>query len=460
LAALTAGLLALSACIDPAKSGLSAKHLQSAARRAEARRGSSSSLEDRQRAFVDLRFGMFIHFGLLTFTGHWAEPHLDLDRFDPTHLDPGQWAEAARSAKMTFGVLTTKHHDGFALWDTDASSFDVAGTPWRGGQGDVVREYVEAFRARGLLPGLYYSIWDTTAGIGERRIGRSDVEHVKSQLTELLTRYGPIPLLVLDGWSWKMGHHAMPYAEIREHVKSLQPDCLMVDHTHLQNLWDNDLVMFEEPKGAFAPHGNRLPAGQDSKIVDGNDWFWGPNSATQAPVSVDSIVQDHLRPLELRFATYILNCPPNRQGLLDENIVKRLAEVGRQWTPNTSRPPLPGVHPQNDFPITPVEATASSGEAHLAIDGINDAGRYTTWKSSAGLPQTITLDLGGTYPDVGLLYYVPRGESSTASPSEGAITSYAVHLSTDGGRFARVARGQWPGDSRMKVVTFPPTPAR
>src|SRR5664279_3104173 len=88
----------------------------------------------------------------------------------------------------------------------------------------------------------------------------SAIDHIKAQLTELLTQYGPIPLLVFDGWSWKMGHKSMPYAEIRDHVKSLQPACLVVDHTHLQNLWDNDLVMFEEPKGVFAPNGNTLPA--------------------------------------------------------------------------------------------------------------------------------------------------------------------------------------------------------
>ena len=453
-------VLLATGCIDPTQSRLAAQHAQSGAGGRKAAPGSGSTLEELQRDFVDARFGMFIHFGILTFTGKWAQPHLDLDQFNPTKLNPGQWADAALSAKMTFGVLTTKHHDGFALWDSKESSFDVASTPWKNGKGDVVREYVDAFRARGLKPGLYYSVWDTTQGIGNRPISRSDIDHIKAQLTALLTQYGPIPLLVFDGWSWKMGHKSMPYAEIRDHVKSLQPACLVVDHTHLQNLWDNDLVMFEEPKGVFAPNGNTLPAGQDNKIVSGNDWFWDPSSATQDPLSLDSIVRGHLQPLESRYTTFILNCPPNRQGLLDDNIVRRLAEVGRNWTPNHSRPPLPAGHLQNDYPIVPLRATASSGVASLAIDGINDAGHYTTWQSSSNLPQSITLDLGDTIPDVGILYYVPKYQPSATPTSDGAITSYAIGVSADGSQFSPVASGQWPADSAMKVVTFAPVRAR
>ncbi len=71
-----------------------------------------------------------------------------------------------------------------------------------------MREYVDAFRAAGLLPGLYYSVWDTTAGHRQRQtITRAQIDYVKTQLTELLTNYGPIPILVFDGWSWKMGHN-------------------------------------------------------------------------------------------------------------------------------------------------------------------------------------------------------------------------------------------------------------
>src|SRR5205823_2362348 len=120
-------------------------------------RPAAMPLEDLQRSFVELRFGMFLHFGILTYTGSWAQPNLDITMFNPTQLDPNQWADAAVSAGMKFGVLTTHHHDGFALWDSQVSTFDVGSIPWMDGKGDVVRAYVDAFRGHGLLPGLYYS---------------------------------------------------------------------------------------------------------------------------------------------------------------------------------------------------------------------------------------------------------------------------------------------------------------
>ena len=79
----------------------------------------------------------------------------------------------------------------------------------------VVREYVDAFRSLGLEPALYYSVWDTTQGVGEGPILRQDIDFIKAQLSELLTGYGPIPFLMFDGWSWSMGHQAVAYDEIR-----------------------------------------------------------------------------------------------------------------------------------------------------------------------------------------------------------------------------------------------------
>ena len=73
---------------------------------------------------------------------------------------------------MTYGVLTTRHHDGFALWPSSVGNFNVRNIPWMNGQGDVVRAYVDAFRAKGLAPGLYYSIWDNTRGDRQRHGSR------------------------------------------------------------------------------------------------------------------------------------------------------------------------------------------------------------------------------------------------------------------------------------------------
>lgn len=417
-------------------------------------------LEALQREYIDWRFGMFIHFGILTYTGTWSQANLDITQFNPTDLDANQWAETAVSAGMRYGVLTTRHHDGFALWDSAVSTFDVGSIPWRNGKGDVVREFVDAFRAHGLHAGLYYSVWDNTQGVGNGAMTAAGMKYVKDQLAELLTNYGPIPILVLDGYSWKMGHKAAPYQELREHIKSLQPNCLILDHTHVEAPWDVDIMAFEEPKGVFAPAGNTIAATQGQKIVSGNDWFWAPTSATQNPMTIASIVTDHLELLEERYTNFLLNCPPNRQGLFDTNITTRLAEVGKVWQPNPGRAPLPAQGPQNEYPYTPVSATATSGNANNAIDGINDRGNYSVWTPAATFPQSITIDLGTVRPDVGFFGYVPRHVINQGPSTSGAVTQYTLAVSTDNAAFTQVAAGNWPATTAMKVVTFAPSAAR
>ena len=89
--------------------------------------------EDLQRAFVEMRFGAFIHFGIMTFTGgKWGEPNQDVTKFNFTTLDCNQWAEAFAAAKMQYTILTTKHHDGFCLWDSKYTANDVASSEWNG----------------------------------------------------------------------------------------------------------------------------------------------------------------------------------------------------------------------------------------------------------------------------------------------------------------------------------------
>lgn len=421
--------------------------------------GASNPLETLQSSFVDLRFGMFLHFGILTYTGMWAQANLDITQFNPTGFDPGQWADAAVSAKMKYAVLTSKHHDGFALWPSAASNFNVGHIPWMAGQGDVVRAYVDAFRARGILPGLYYSIYDTTQGVIAGSISAADLAYIKTQLTELLTNYGPIPILVLDGWSWQMGHQAVAYQEIYDLVKSLQPSCLVTDHTHLSDPWDVDIVNFEEPSGIFAPAGNQYPGQQEQKVngTGGNDWFWAPNIG--GLLTVSNIVTQHLAVLEPRWTNFLLNCPPNRTGTLDASMVTLLGQVGAQWSPNSARAPLPAQAPQNQHPYTPQSASATSGNATNAIDGHNDVKVTTMWLPTVALPQSITLDLGQVRPDVGWLGYVPRYALQVSS-TDGNITSYGVLLSTDGNAFTEATSGTWPADGRMHVTTFAPSAAR
>jgi alpha-L-fucosidase len=420
---------------------------------------SSQSLYELQKEFIDLRFGVFFHFGIMTFTGDpWATPHQDISKFNPADMDCNQWADAASKAKMKFAILTTKHHDGFCLWDSKYTDYDVASTPWENGKGDVLREFVDAFRNKGIEPCFYYSVWDNTHGIGNKEINRDDIEFIKGQLTELLTNYGKIKLLFIDGWSWKMGHRAVPYDEIRELVKKLQPECLLIDNTHIPELYHNDLIHFET--AVKCPSDNRLP-GMQSMLINksgGNDWFWSPDVATAPLLTADEILES-LDYLEKRWSVFVLNCPPNNKGLIDSSIVERLSEIGEKWEPDFNRPPLPEANTVIEHPVVIKSAEAESGNADFAVDGINDRYYYSYWESDSTLPQSIIFDLGKNY-DLIQFGYLPKYTPVVQPDNDGSITSYVLYASKDKIDFDKIAEGNWMGDHRMKVIRFPAVNAR
>ena len=425
---------------------------------------------EQQKRFVDWRFGMFIHFNMGTFHDmEWVNPNQDPLSFNPTALDCGQWADAARAAGMRFAVLTAKHHDGFCLWPSRYTTYDVMSSGYRH---DVVRQYVDAFRARGITPCLYFSIWDRTNGVGPPvwdEPAPINLDLVKGQLTELLTRYGRIPLLIFDGWAWhpRLGHNTIPFGEIRAHVASLQPDCLVLDLNGLTVPWDSDLTFIEEPKGGvFCPPDNTYAASQGQTISPAG-WFWHP-STPSAVLTPEQIVDGHLTVLEPRYCTFILNCPPNPQGLLDASIVDTLHTVGSRWRPNRTRPPLP-PQPDVTHPITSASATATSGDPHAAIDGHSDFGwngqaDQTLWQPTDPLPQSVTLDLGRVRAGLDTLTYLPRQDTATPFAysylTDGNITGYRVEVSLDGSRFHEVTHGSWPPDHTLKQAHFHPTRAR
>lgn len=333
-----------------------------------ARAGESPKpLPELQLELVNLRFGMFIHFSPTTFLDvpdqlqpDHAPPHQGKDGvpgtsddlspglFNPTKLDCGQWADAAKSAGMKFAILTTKHHDGFCLWPSKYSEYTVA----QGFKRDVVREFTDAFRKRGLKVGLYYSIRDRTAGIANKENGGASPEKIqliKNQLGELLTQYGPILYIVFDAWgnSW----HESPtfsdisYADIYNHIKSIQPNCLVLNHSPDRNVSDVPQIELHAGMG--------LPSGADWPAVGGDtiqaNWFWRTNYPTSQLRSVQWIVNKNLIPFNQRNVVFLLNCAPNRNGLMDDNVVARLAEVGKAWTPP---PPLDHVPDSwKDWPV-------------------------------------------------------------------------------------------------------------
>ncbi|HEX8345486.1 MAG TPA: RICIN domain-containing protein [Actinoplanes sp.] len=415
---------------------------------------------------VDWRFGLFMHFNMATFSDEeWATGGLPPTLFNPTQLDCAQWAAAAGSAGMQYAVLTTKHHDGFCLWPTKQTAHNVMNSSRKV---DVVKLYVDAFRAQGITPCFYFSVWDRTQGVAAGSISRADIEYTKNQFTELLGgTYGEIPLLVIDGWAWQMGHQAVPYGEIRAHIKALNPNIVICDLNGMTDPWETDAIFFEEPKGIWAPAGNTF-AGVQSTNITNTGWFWHPpnsvngrgDTAAAVPRSVANIVTDHIKVLESRYVSFLLNCPPNNKGLLDTNIVNRLREVGPAWRPDTTRLPLPPQPDGLEFPVTPIAAAATTGTAANAIDGKVDWAQFARearWESTGPLPQSVTMDLGAVYSNIDAVGYLPRQDRPTVTSAfitTGNITGYRILTSTDGVAYTEATRGTWAGDKYLKWARF------
>jgi len=300
--------------------------------RAADRRG--RPILDLQQRFVDLRFGMFVHFNMATFQDReWGDPTSSPDLFHPTALDTDQWAAAAKSANMTWGCLTTRHHDGFCLWPTKTSSANVgqASPPT-----DIVRAYVDSFRKAGLRVGLYYSILSLRDDIRHFNVTPAKIKLIKDQLTELLTAYGEVDIIVTDGWDapWsRITYDEVPFHEIYQHIKNLQPNCLLCDLNASQypsgGLYYSDVKAFEQNAGQKVPEDSDVPALSCVTLTDG--WFWKQGDANGKLKAVSTVVDEWLQPLNRRHCNLILNAPPTREGRLAPNVVSRLEEIGKAW---------------------------------------------------------------------------------------------------------------------------------
>jgi alpha-L-fucosidase len=292
------------------------------------------SLEQLQQEFVDLRFGMFIHYNIPTYTPEdWPDPDASPAIFNPGKLDCSQWAKAAKSANMSYGCLTTKHHSGFCIWDTKTTGYNVMNSPY--GK-DVVKEYVEAFRNEGLKIMLYYSILDTHHRLRPNMIKADHINLIKSQITELLTNYGEITALIIDGWDapWsRISYDEIPFEDIYLMVKSLQPNCLLMDLNAAKYpaevLFYTDIKSYEQGAGQHISNANKLPALSCYPIQD--NWFWKESFPGKLVKSPEEIVTKNIIPLNEAYCNFILNVAPNRDGLIDDNALEALKKIGKLW---------------------------------------------------------------------------------------------------------------------------------
>src|SRR5690625_1076394 len=212
--------------------------------------------------FVEDRFGLFIHFGLYSPAARhewimtFEKIHPDIyrkyfDNFNPDLFDAKQWAKHAKNAGMKYAVITTKHHDGFALWDSKLTDYKSTNTPFKR---DIIREFVEAFREEGLKIGFYHSLIDwyhpefpidgihpqrddedfKKSATNNREMGKY-IKFMHGQVRELLTDYGVIDYMWFDfsyperDWGWSKGKGAKDWQskKLEKMVLELQPNILL-----------------------------------------------------------------------------------------------------------------------------------------------------------------------------------------------------------------------------------------
>lgn len=323
----------------------------------------------RQLDYQQLEFYGFIHFTVNTFTGkEWGDGTESPAIFNPAKLDAKQWVDAIKSAGMTGVILTCKHHDGFCLWPSKYTTHSVASSPYKDGKGDIVREVSDACREAGLKFGVYLSPWDRN----NPSYGYGDAynDYFINQLTELLTNYGEIFTVWFDGacGEGKNGKKQVyDWYRYYELIRKLQPDaCTNVCGLDIrwcgneagdtrpsewsvvpQRLSECERIAEksqQEDNAAFREHkisssdfdlGSRkalaneteliwYPAEVNTSIRPG--WFYHPEEDAQVR-SLEELIHIYYNSVGGN-ATFLLNVPPDSEGLINENDVQRLKEIG------------------------------------------------------------------------------------------------------------------------------------
>jgi alpha-L-fucosidase len=351
-------------------------------------KAAKKSLPELQQDFVDLGLGMFIHYGMPTFMDQdWSDPDASLSLFQSPKLDADQWAKAAKSANMTYGCLTTKHHSGFPIWNTKTTPYNIMNTPLKR---DVVKEYADAFRKNGLKVMLYYSILDTHHGIRPNQITPERVKMIKDQITELLTNYGEITALVIDGWDapWsRISYDDVPFEDIYHLIKTLQPNCLVMDLNAAkyptEALFYTDIKSYEQGAGQFiSKESNRLPALACLPLQE--NWFWKTSFPTTPVKNVTELVNKYIMPYNGAYCNFILNVAPNKNGLIDSNAVAALKEIGKIYKkdPNASKVPKHAAPIISQNIAKHVKSNSSWSDDMNLMDFANDDNFRSNWSSN------------------------------------------------------------------------------
>ncbi len=392
-----------------------------------------------QLAWYEMEMGLFCHFGVNTFLDQeWGDGSEDPNVFQPSELDARQWASVARECGMKYLVLTAKHHDGFCLFPSAYTLHSVASSSWRNGKGDVVREVSEACHNSGLMFGIYLSPWDRHEPTYADP-PRYD-QFYMNQLRELLTRYGRVGEVWLDGagseghtYDWE-GYFAL--------IRKLQPHALIA-------ICGPDIRWVGNEDG-LAPETVWYPYERDGKLV----WYppecdvpirkqyWFYHTNTEKTVRTAQELLDIYYRSVGRGAGLLLNIAPDRRGMLPEEDVAALREMWRILS-ETFRVNLAEG---KTIRASHVRGNASAYSPENLIDGNND----NYWTTDDTITQaSIEVDFGSpvTFDHTVVQEYLPLGQR---------VASYAIDV-WNGDGWYNVIKGTTIGHKR--IDRFPKTTA-
>ena len=356
----------------------------------------------------------FIHFTVNTFTDReWGFGDEDPDVFNPSSLDAEQWVLTAKEGGLKELILTAKHHDGFCLWPSEYTEHSVKNSPFRGGKGDLVREFTDACHKHGIKVGLYLSPWDRNhAAYGTDEY----ITYYRNQLTELLTNYGDINEIWFDGANGGTGYYGGANEERQVDretyyhwdstfalVKKLQPDCQIFSDAGPDIHWIGNEHGFAGEMFWSTIDADRLVIGASDPAYlnrgdrEGKDWIVGQCDVSIRPgwfyhASQDEQVKSPGELLEIyyksvgRNAVLLLNLPPDQRGLIPETDAMNLAALRKE--------------------LDRIFETSLAGEAEASVPAdftfrkkfatgnLRDGDMETFWSSPKDGPVNITLDFG------------------------------------------------------------------
>lgn len=314
---------------------------------------------ERMKWWTDARFGMFIHWGLYALPARheWVKNVERLtndqyqkyfENFNPDMYDPHEWAKMAKAAGMKYVVLTAKHHEGFCLFDSKYTDYKSTNTPF--GK-DIIKEYVEAFRAEGLKVGFYYSLIDwhhpdyTIDRVHPQRQSSDSAyarlnkgkdmnkyrEYIKNQVTELLTNYGEISVIWFDfsfpGKNGK-GHTDWDSENLLKLARKLQPGIIVDDRLDLSDVpggWD--FISPEQYKVDKWPEVNgKKVAWETCQTFSGSWGYYRDENTWKSPAQLIELLVESVS----KGGNLLLNVGPTARGVFDLRAQDRLTAMG-QW---------------------------------------------------------------------------------------------------------------------------------